>query len=58
MAESGQRCVPTHVFGPGADSARFGGSLPLQKGQRPEVQQKEGKGQEDQEEIRTRQRTI
>ncbi len=42
------------MFGPGSHSARLGGTLPLQKGQRREAQQKEGKGQEEQEEIGTR----
>lgn len=58
MAENGERRVPPGVFGPGAHSARPGGTLPLQKGQHPEAQQKEGEGQEDQEEMRTRHRTI
>ena len=46
------------MFGPSANSAWLGGTLPLQQGQRPEVYQKESKGQEEQEEIRTRQITI
>lgn len=58
VAESGQWRVSPRVSGPGAHSALLGGTLPLQKGKRPEAQQKEAKGQEDQEEIRTRHRTI
>lgn len=40
------------MFGSGAHFARFGGTLPLPKIQRAEAEQKEAKGQEEQEEMR------
>ena len=58
VAENDQWRVPPGVSGPGAHSARPGGTLPLPEGQRPEARQEEGQGQEDEEEMRTRPRTI
>lgn len=58
VAENGQQRVPPCVFGPGAHSARLGGTLPLQKGQHWEANQKEGKGQEEQEEMRTKEQNY
>lgn len=54
LAEDGQRRVSTRVFGPRAYSSRLGGTLSLQKGERWKAKQKEGKGQEEQEEMMTR----
>lgn len=58
VAEDGERRVPAGVFGAGAHSARPGGTLPVPEGQRPEGPHEEGEGQEDQEEMSTRHRTI
>ena len=58
MAENDQWRVAHDVSGPGSHSARPGGTLPLPEGQTQEARQEEGHGQEDEEEMRTRHRTI